>query len=523
MNTMRPLLLSLICFWVMDTSAQMAPDFTITDSHGNEHTLYADYLDQGKTVLIKIFFTTCPPCNAIASYMEPLYEDWGSGNYDVEFFELSDKNFDTDVKVNTYQTNHGQTYPAAGYEGGSLAAVAPYEQGQFGPFYGTPTFIVIAPDGTMDYDVRGFNNAETIAMIDAAIAATGAMQPECTVTVAVNESICPGDSVQVRSTWYDAVGTYEQIVSDDNCDTLLWITIVAAQLEESIISTSFCTGEGIQLYGRWYDVAGTYQDTIMSITGTCDTLVTIFLTEDPLHTRTINSSFTEGDSVQLYGSWYSAPGTFPIVSESTTGGCDTVVTLIVTEIPATDTDIIIGGKVRTYGGASVALAVVIVKLGANEIARDTTDVQGNYSFTMDSAYVINNDLVVGVSKNINPKNGVSVLDIVALQKHLLGLQLLNSTDKLFAADVNKSGTISGLDIVEMRKLLLGLNDGFPNAGDPTWLFFHDSVTFGAPGVQPPVIPIQDPILLRQIHQEMLSGNFRGLKLGDLNDTVNPQD
>jgi thiol-disulfide isomerase/thioredoxin len=54
----------------------LAPDFTVTDSHGNVHHLYADYLNQGKTVMIEVFFTTCPPCNSIAPYLEPLYQEW---------------------------------------------------------------------------------------------------------------------------------------------------------------------------------------------------------------------------------------------------------------------------------------------------------------------------------------------------------------------------------------------------------------------------------------------------------------
>jgi hypothetical protein len=343
------------------------------------------------------------------------------------------------------------------------------------------------------------------------------------VTVGVNESICPGDSVRVHNTWYDTPGTYEQLISDDDCDTLLWITIAQSDLEELIISTSFCSGDGIQLYSEWYDAAGTYQDTIPAVSGSCDTVVTIFLSEDPLHTRSVSGSYTTGDSILLYGTWYSSPGIFTVISESTTGGCDTVVTLTVTEIPVTDTDIIIGGKITTYGGAPVGQVLVRVLLDDAEVARDTTDGQGNYAFTMDSAYVVNNDLVVLVSKTINPKNGVSVLDIVALQKHLLGLLLLDSNEKLFAADVNNSGSISVLDIVELRKLLLGLNEGFPNAGDPTWRFFHESIIFGAPDLQPPLIPQWDPLLLREVHDESRSGNFRGLKLGDLNGTVNPQD
>jgi len=32
--------------------AQQAPDFDLTDIDGNQHRLYQDYLDQGKTVLL---------------------------------------------------------------------------------------------------------------------------------------------------------------------------------------------------------------------------------------------------------------------------------------------------------------------------------------------------------------------------------------------------------------------------------------------------------------------------------------
>jgi hypothetical protein len=73
-----------------------------------------------------------------------------------------------------YKNNHATTYPAAGGEGNSVAAAAPYRDGTFGPWSGTPTFIVIAPDGNLQYDVFGFGHQGTIEALDDAIAATGA-------------------------------------------------------------------------------------------------------------------------------------------------------------------------------------------------------------------------------------------------------------------------------------------------------------------------------------------------------------
>jgi len=67
---------------------QTAPDFTITDTDGVEHSLYADYLDQGKTVIIDLFFADCPPCHGLAPTLENIYQDWGAGQYDVQFIGL---------------------------------------------------------------------------------------------------------------------------------------------------------------------------------------------------------------------------------------------------------------------------------------------------------------------------------------------------------------------------------------------------------------------------------------------------
>ncbi len=156
------------------SSAQTAPDFAVTDSWGNTHQLYADYLDQGKTILLKVFFVDCPPCNAIAPFMEPLYQKWGAGFADVQFIELSVLQSDSDTKINGYKASHNTTFPAVGGQGGSVAAVAPYKTNMFGQYTGTPTFVVIAPDRTVNYDVFGPNHQATIDALDEAIEATGA-------------------------------------------------------------------------------------------------------------------------------------------------------------------------------------------------------------------------------------------------------------------------------------------------------------------------------------------------------------
>lgn len=169
------LLLTATCLFCLD--AQSAPDFTVTDSGGKVHRLYADYLNKGKTVVIKIFFVNCPPCVSIAPSFNALYSEWGSGFQDVQFLELSNKAWDSNADVQAYKTSLGLNYPGVGEDGGALTALQPYLNGTYGPFFGTPTFVVIAPDGSVNYDVSGPGNSGTINAIDQAIFATGAQKP----------------------------------------------------------------------------------------------------------------------------------------------------------------------------------------------------------------------------------------------------------------------------------------------------------------------------------------------------------
>jgi thiol-disulfide isomerase/thioredoxin len=217
----RFILLLLILLQAFCTGAQTAPNFMVTDSWGNTHRLYEDYLDQGKTVVVKVFYVACPPCNAIAPYLEPLYQSWGGGNADVQFIELSTKQTDTDALINGYKNNHNTSFPACGSQGGSVAAVTPYTTGVFGVFTGTPTFVVIAPDKTVNYDVSGFNIQGTIDALDAAIEATGATGtitalsgPESNIPLAITSTVVgdlltlhyQGDPTELNTTIISVTG-----------------------------------------------------------------------------------------------------------------------------------------------------------------------------------------------------------------------------------------------------------------------------------------------------------------------------
>ncbi|MBK9272213.1 MAG: redoxin domain-containing protein [Saprospiraceae bacterium] len=141
------ILLPITCF------CAKAPDFTVTDYNQKTHRLYADYLNHEKVVVLKLFFVDCPPCNSIAPTVQQSYVKWGSGKDRVEFIELSTQNWDQNNNVKGYAQKHGLTFPGVGFDGGGFAATAPYKSGTFGPYYGTPTMLVIAPDGEVTFNI----------------------------------------------------------------------------------------------------------------------------------------------------------------------------------------------------------------------------------------------------------------------------------------------------------------------------------------------------------------------------------
>ena len=153
--------------------AQTAPNFTVTDTKGNTHRLYEDYLDKGQTVMIDLFFVNCPPCNQRAPSLQQLFDDWGSGNNDLMIMDMTIFATDDDADVLAFEMMHGLTFPGISADGGALQANNFYTSQP--AFFATPTFVIIDPrDKTFSWV---YNTGDVIQKLEDAISATGAMKP----------------------------------------------------------------------------------------------------------------------------------------------------------------------------------------------------------------------------------------------------------------------------------------------------------------------------------------------------------
>jgi hypothetical protein len=113
--------------------------------------------------------------------------------------------------------------------------------------------------------------------------------------------------------------------------------------------------------------------------------------------------------------------------------------------------------------------------------------------------------------NNEPDLGVSTLDLILIQRHILGLQTFDNPDQYVAADINNSGSISGLDVVQLRKMVLGKIDEFPD--NTSWRMMDVRDEFSSP--EQALFGFHESKEIPVFNSD-IRANFYGIKVGDVN-------
>lgn len=176
----------------------------------------------------------------------------------------------------------------------------------------------------------------------------------------------------------------------------------------------------------------------------------------------------------------------------------------------------VDGAIHTPAGKPVYnIPVQIFGAGVNETIN--SDSLGTYLFP---------DVLAGDSCRLTPShndnwlNGISTLDLALITKHILGLDTFTSPYQHIAADANHSGTITTFDIVQLRKLILGILDTVPD--NTSWRFVPADYSFPNPA-NPFETAFPESILLDRPLNDVSGQDFIGIKVGDVNGSVNPME
>lgn len=115
----------------------------------------------------------------------------------------------------------------------------------------------------------------------------------------------------------------------------------------------------------------------------------------------------------------------------------------------------------------------------------------------------NGEYILTPEKKENPTNGLSAIDLIAIQKHLLGRDTFDFSWQFIAADATNNISLSVGDIVVLQRLLLGKIQVLPSS--PSWRFDPPQMVLNA-------LPPGEPSEIQ----------FMAVKIGDLNGTADPK-
>ncbi|MDL2253933.1 redoxin domain-containing protein [Ruminococcaceae bacterium OttesenSCG-928-I18] len=138
-----------------EEQAVLAPDFTLVDQYGVEHTL-SEY--KGKVIFLNFWATWCPPCRGEMPDIQALYEDHGNNEGDVVILGVVGPGMGQEGSVEhitSFLEDGGYTYPTVMDLDGSIFA-------QYG-ISAFPTTFMISPNGEVFGYVPG---AMTRAIMD---------------------------------------------------------------------------------------------------------------------------------------------------------------------------------------------------------------------------------------------------------------------------------------------------------------------------------------------------------------------
>ncbi|WP_235296393.1 SdrD B-like domain-containing protein [Portibacter marinus] len=159
-----------------------------------------------------------------------------------------------------------------------------------------------------------------------------------------------------------------------------------------------------------------------------------------------------------------------------------------------------------------------VEISDVEVALEGTDMR---QFTDENGQYVMPNMPLGGDYQVKPRkddeymNGVSTLDLLLIQRHILGISELGSPYKLIAADVNRDGKVTGSDILQLRKMILGIQDSFSN--NTSWRFLDATYQFLDPR-DPWAQAIPETYEIYDLASNMVV-DFLGLKVGDVNGNV----
>ena len=172
---------------------------------------------------------------------------------------------------------------------------------------------------------------------------------------------------------------------------------------------------------------------------------------------------------------------------------------------------LISGQVTTENDQPVSGIMTSLMTSMPEFPKEImTGEDGHYSYADNPDFM---DYEITGGSQSDYLNGVSTVDLIMIQRHILGIATLDSPYKMIAADINSDNKINGVDLVELRKLILGIYTELPQ--NDSWILVDKGQYLD---VNQPWV-YREAIYLSNLFEDRMEEDFIGVKIGDVNNDV----
>lgn len=212
-------------------------------------------------------------------------------------------------------------------------------------------------------------------------------------TVLLADSMCPGDSLFLAGSFQTQPGMYaDSLQTVEGCDSILITTLSWLPGTHDTVAVSMCSNDSLLLGGSYQTQPGYYIDSLQAANG-CDSVITTFLTLNPISFSTATLVICPGDSALLGGAYQLAAGVYSDTLQNQTG-CDSIHYTALTVLPLQSnfaTLIICSGDSVLINGNFESAAGLYTDTLQNQLGCDSIS---SVLLTLDPGVVVNVNQVI---------------------------------------------------------------------------------------------------------------------------------
>jgi len=169
----------------------------------------------------------------------------------------------------------------------------------------------------------------------------------------LDTTVCQGQAVLSGGKLYSAPGTYIDTLSARNgCDSTVLLTLSVLPSDTTLLNVAICGGESYEVGGTVFSDSGFYEITLAG-QNTCDSVVLLDLSVQPLAELQLDTAICEGGSVLFAGVAVGQPGQY--MDTLSGNGCDTVLVLNLSVLPVPPLELQV--ETDTCGGTATLSAL----------------------------------------------------------------------------------------------------------------------------------------------------------------------